>query len=61
MKTEQTIFRLFPPGYTGTSYKDFKEMLANGWQVKFITPIQTEQGKTTHDYILEREIETDEA
>lgn len=57
MKTEQTIFRLRPPGYTGDSLKDFKELLSNGWHVKFITMVENSREKFTHDYILERTIE----
>jgi hypothetical protein len=58
MKTEQTIFRLYPDGYTGNSLKELQVLLSNGWHVKFITPsLNGNNGKIINDYVLEREIE----
>lgn len=58
MKTEQMIFRLYPPGYTNNPISDMQKLLDNGWKVKHITPTKTDNtGGIIHDYILEREVE----
>ena len=52
----QKLIRVYPRGWTGNSTEELNKLLANGWEVKFITPI----GDGLHDYILAKDLITEE-
>lgn len=58
MAVKQKVERVFPPGYTNAGIGKINEYLLDGWIVKFITPVKTDQGGgIIHDYVIEKNTE----
>ena len=51
----QKNIRVYPPGYTGDNRNILNELLNDGWEVRYITPVKTDRsGGVIHDYIIEK-------